>query len=113
MTFTFRLEREDGRPANPPTLKAAAPNSRPGDTIALGLGRMFRVIDVRVEEGPDGDPVSVLVFFSGMGGPSRLKRLASVRHRLRRGGRLGVSGGSAFGSPRTTANTARSRSGCA
>jgi hypothetical protein len=34
--FTFKLEREDGTPADPPTLKAAVPNWRPGDTIRRG-----------------------------------------------------------------------------
>jgi hypothetical protein len=32
MTFTIRLELEDGSRAEPPTLKAAVPNRRPGDT---------------------------------------------------------------------------------
>jgi hypothetical protein len=45
MTFTFRLEQEDGTPADPPTLKAAVPNWRPGDTIALGREKSLRVID--------------------------------------------------------------------
>jgi hypothetical protein len=61
MAFSFRLEHEDGTPADPPTLKAAVPNWRPGDTIALGRGRMLRVVATRLEEGSDGEPVSVLV----------------------------------------------------
>jgi hypothetical protein len=61
MAFTYRLEREDGTPADPPTLKAAVPDWRAGNTIALGSGRIVRVIETRVEEGSDGDPVSVLV----------------------------------------------------
>jgi hypothetical protein len=61
MAFLFRLEHEDGSPADPPTLKAAVPDWRTGHTIALGPGRMLRVVATRVEEGPDGDPVSVLV----------------------------------------------------
>jgi hypothetical protein len=61
MAFTYRLEREDGTPADPPTLKAAVPDWRAGNTIALGPGRIVRVIETRVEEGSDGDPVSVLV----------------------------------------------------
>jgi hypothetical protein len=60
-SFAFRLEREDGTPADPPTLKAAVPDWRAGDTIALGPGRMLRVVGIRIEEGSDGDPVSVLV----------------------------------------------------
>jgi hypothetical protein len=41
-----RLEQEDGTPADPPTLKAAVPNWRAGDTIPLGE-RTLRVVDVR------------------------------------------------------------------
>jgi hypothetical protein len=45
---------EDGTPADPPTLKAAVPNWRAGDTIALGanrmLRRMLRVVDVRDDD---------------------------------------------------------------
>jgi hypothetical protein len=42
MAFQFRLEREDGTPADPATLKAAVPERRAGDTIALGRNRMLR-----------------------------------------------------------------------
>ena len=38
MAFQFRLEHDDGTPADPPTLKAAVPDWRAGDTIALGPG---------------------------------------------------------------------------
>jgi hypothetical protein len=58
--FAFRLEHDDGTPADPPTLKAAVPDWR-ARTIALGPGRTLRVVATRVEEGSDGDPVSVLV----------------------------------------------------
>jgi hypothetical protein len=61
MAFQFRLERVDGTPADPPTLKAAVPNWRPGDTIALGREKTLRVIDTRLRENSDGDPVLVLV----------------------------------------------------
>jgi hypothetical protein len=61
MGFTFRLEHEDGTPADPPSFKAAVPDWRAGNTIALGRGRMLRVIAIRLEEGSGGDPVSVLV----------------------------------------------------
>jgi hypothetical protein len=50
MAFTFKLEHEDGTPADPPTLQTAVPNWRPGDTIPLGAGRTLRVVDVRLEE---------------------------------------------------------------
>jgi len=36
MAFVFRLEDEDGSPADPPSLDSAAPNWRQGDTIPLG-----------------------------------------------------------------------------
>ena len=56
--FQFRLERTDGTPADPPTLKAAVPNWRAGDTIALG-GRSLRVVDVR-DDDADQPPVLVV-----------------------------------------------------
>jgi hypothetical protein len=40
MAFQIRLEHE-GTPADPPTLKTAVPNWRPGDTIPLGQERSF------------------------------------------------------------------------
>jgi hypothetical protein len=49
MAFLFRLETMDGAPAEPPTLTAAVPNWRPGDTIPLGA-RMLRVVDVRYDD---------------------------------------------------------------
>jgi hypothetical protein len=59
--FDFKLEREDGTPADPPTLKAAVPNWRAGDTIYLRPGRSLRVVATRLDEGSAGEPVSVLV----------------------------------------------------
>jgi hypothetical protein len=50
MAFTFKLEHEDGTPADPPTLHTVVPNWRPGDTIPLGADRTLRVIDVRLQE---------------------------------------------------------------
>jgi hypothetical protein len=72
--FAFRLEQEDGTPADPPTLKAAVPNWRPGDTIALGRSRMLRVVDVRND---DADQAPVLVVVIGLAllvGPVDAKR---------------------------------------
>jgi hypothetical protein len=57
MAFLFRLEDEDGTPADPPTFRTAVPNWRPGDTIPLGK-RTLRVIDVRDD---DADQTPVLV----------------------------------------------------
>jgi hypothetical protein len=45
--FTFRLEHEDGTPADPPTFRTAVPNWQAGDTIPLGAGRALRVIAIR------------------------------------------------------------------
>jgi hypothetical protein len=53
----FRLEQEDGSPADPPTLKSAVPDWHPGDAIPLGA-RTLRVVDVRDE---DADQAPVLV----------------------------------------------------
>ena len=56
--FTFRLELEDGVPADPPVLHTAVPNRQVGDTIPLGADRMLRVIETRFDD-PD-DPVLVV-----------------------------------------------------
>lgn len=45
--FTFKLELEDGTPADPPTFTAAVPNWKGGDTIPLRPGRSLRVVEVR------------------------------------------------------------------
>jgi hypothetical protein len=49
MAFAYRLEREDGTPADPPTFRTAVPNWRPGDVIPLG-GRSLRVVEVRDDD---------------------------------------------------------------
>jgi hypothetical protein len=59
--FTFRLEAEDGTPADPPMVRTAVPNWNPGDTFPLGDGLILRVIDTRLDEGTDGEPVAVLI----------------------------------------------------
>jgi hypothetical protein len=46
MVFAYRLERQDGTPADPPTFKTAVPNWRAGDVIPL-LHRSLRVIEAR------------------------------------------------------------------
>jgi hypothetical protein len=61
MAFRFKLEHKDGKPADPPMLKAAVPNWRPGHTIALRPDRTLRVVATELDEGADGEPVSVLV----------------------------------------------------
>lgn len=56
--FLFRLETTNGAPAEPPTLSAAVPNWRPGDSIYLG-NRTLRVVGVRDEEA-DEPPVLIV-----------------------------------------------------
>jgi hypothetical protein len=57
--FTFRLERLDNKPADPPVVHAAVPNWKPGDEISLGGGRSLRVVGTRAGVGDD-DPVLVV-----------------------------------------------------
>ena len=56
--FLFRLETVEGEPAEPPTLSAAVPNWKPGDTIHLGK-RALRVVALRDEDG-DRPPMLVV-----------------------------------------------------
>ena len=58
MAFTFRLELEDGTPADPPTFSAAVPNWKAGDTIPLGR-RMLQVVGVR-DDDADQPPVLIV-----------------------------------------------------
>ena len=57
MTFTYKLEQEDGTPAHPPTVRTAAP-ARPGDSIPLGRDKTLRVVGIRDD---DADQAPVLV----------------------------------------------------
>jgi hypothetical protein len=61
--FLFRLETADGEAANPPTLSAAVPNWRAGDTIHLGT-RTLRVVGRRDDEA-DAPPVLVVEDVAG------------------------------------------------
>jgi hypothetical protein len=56
--FLFRLETVEGDPAEPPTLTAAVPNWRSGDTIHLGR-KTLRVVGIR-DEDADQPPVLVV-----------------------------------------------------
>ena len=47
--FTFRLEQEDGTPADAPTFRTVVPTWRAGDTIPLGT-RTLRVIAIRDDD---------------------------------------------------------------
>ena len=60
MAFIFKLELENGTPADPPRLDTAVPNWRPGDTITLDPSRTLRVIDTRPAQELDGDAVLVV-----------------------------------------------------
>jgi hypothetical protein len=57
MAFTYKLEQEDGAPADPPTLQTAVPTWNAGDTIPLG-GRTLRVVAIRDD---DAEQAPVLV----------------------------------------------------
>ena len=63
MAFMFRLEQEDGSPAEPPTLKTAVPNWRPGDTIPHGR-KTLRVVAIR-DDDADQPPTLVVEDLSG------------------------------------------------
>jgi hypothetical protein len=60
MAFQFRLDHEDGTPADPPPLKAAVADSRPGSTMPRGRDRTPCVVATRRGEGFDDDPVLVV-----------------------------------------------------
>jgi hypothetical protein len=57
MAFTFKLELEDGTPADPPVLHTAVPTWQAGDTIPLGADRALRVVATRFA---DEEPVLVV-----------------------------------------------------
>jgi len=59
MPFLFRLEMEDGSPADPPTLSVEVPNWSPGDVIALGAGRCLRVVGKR-DDDVESPPVLIV-----------------------------------------------------
>jgi hypothetical protein len=61
MAFAYKLELADGTPADPQAYKTAVPNWKPGDTIPLGPGRMFRVVDVRPAKDDNDQPMLVVV----------------------------------------------------
>jgi hypothetical protein len=56
--FLFKLEMEDGVPAEPPSLSTAVPNWKSGDTIPLGR-RTLRVVRIR-DDDADQPPVLVV-----------------------------------------------------
>jgi hypothetical protein len=58
MAFMFEHEREDGTPADPPTIESTVTNWRTGDTIPLGRDRSSRVVGIVVSA---EDEPSVLI----------------------------------------------------
>jgi hypothetical protein len=57
--FTFRLEHDDGTPADPPVLHTAVPNWCAGDAIPLSAERALRVVEIRSST-TDENPVLVV-----------------------------------------------------
>jgi hypothetical protein len=55
----FKLEHEDGTPADPPAFRTAITTWQPGDTIPLGANRTLRVVRVR-DNDADQPPVLVV-----------------------------------------------------
>ena len=62
--FLFRLETNDGAPADPPKLESAVPNWRTGDVIPLGANRTLRVVDIR-DDDAEQPPVLVVEDMAG------------------------------------------------
>ena len=59
MTHTFKLERLDGTPADPPSIKSSVLAWSPGDRIPISAGRSLQVVRTRRED-PDELPVLVV-----------------------------------------------------
>jgi hypothetical protein len=47
MTFTFKLQRADGTPAEPPSIRSSVTNWRVGEAIPIGPDRTLRVVGTR------------------------------------------------------------------
>jgi hypothetical protein len=58
VTHTFKLERLDGTPADPPAFQTTVLAWSPGDTISLSAGRTLQVVRLRHD---DADELPVLV----------------------------------------------------
>jgi hypothetical protein len=56
--FTYRLEHEDGTPADPPTFHTVVPTWRAGDTIPRGR-RTLRMVAIRDDDA--GQPPALVV----------------------------------------------------
>ena len=53
MTHTFKLERLDGTPADPPSFKTTILVWSPGDQIPLSAGRTLQVVRLRHVDGEE------------------------------------------------------------
>jgi hypothetical protein len=60
MTHTFKLERMDGTPADPPSFKTTVLVWNPGDRIPMGRSRTLQVVRIRRDD-PGELPVLVVV----------------------------------------------------
>jgi hypothetical protein len=58
MTVTFKLERLDGTPAEPASIRTTILSWQPGDTIPVNAKRTLQVVRVRDD---DADQAPVLV----------------------------------------------------
>ncbi len=59
MTFTFKLERLDGTPAEPPSIETTILRWEPGDKIPVDAKRTLQVVRVR-DEDADQPPILVV-----------------------------------------------------
>jgi hypothetical protein len=71
MTHTFKLERLDRTPADPPSFKTAILVWNPGGQIPLSAGRTLQVVRLRQVEG-DELPVLVVADFVPVGEVDRV-----------------------------------------
>jgi hypothetical protein len=87
--FAFRLEREDGTPADPPTLRTVVRNWSAGATIPLARDRMLRVIENRPASGGEDEPVLVVEPVKAFGSRTTSESPAVVLYAFVRRGILG------------------------
>ena len=83
MAFAYRLEHEDGTPAEPPALRTAVPNWQAGNVILL-RHRSLRVVDVRLDEGTGRDRWKTDQACWGCGRDSRTPKLGRCYPAARR-----------------------------
>jgi hypothetical protein len=64
--YSFRLQRTDGTPADPPTYRSLTLSWKQGDEIPIRPGRTLRVLGVR-DDDADQPPVLVVEEMPGSG----------------------------------------------